>query len=203
MPGELNGFTATSAQNLLLGPGRAYANIDETGFASAASAGAAYTAAITGAVPLGATRGGLEFNVEPEMRDIEIDGKFGMTKGFRRVTGINPTITVNFAEVNIANIKLMLPGVVSTAGATNGYTTLTSKQLEDTDYIDNIAIAAVNNGAGLTTPVLLVIRNALATGAMNIALADDDEAVPSITFEGHYVPGSDAAPWSIYFPTPV
>ena len=59
---------------------------------------------------LGATRGGNEFNLNRVIRDIEVDGVKGSTKGLRRVTEVRPQLTCNLIELSLDNLLKAIAG---------------------------------------------------------------------------------------------
>lgn len=59
---------------------------------------------------LGATRGGNEFNLNREIRDIEVDGARGSVKGLRRRTVCRPQITCNLIELSLDNLLKAIAG---------------------------------------------------------------------------------------------
>lgn len=79
------------------------------------------------------------------------------------------------------------------------HTVITGGEIEDSDYIDNVAI--VGNVSGKSKPVICMAKNALADTGFSLATAPRDEAVPAIIFTGHYDPDDlDAEPWEIRWP---
>ena len=156
---------------------------------------------------LGATRGGSEFALNAEFRDIEVDGVPGPVKGLRRLVRAAPTMTINLLSLTKDNLMMAIPGATSEAGGTGleDYDVITGGQVTDEHYFDNIALVA-RTGSG--KPVIFVIENALADGALSISLADQDEANPSITFNAHFDPVElenaedlfENLPFKIYYP---
>jgi len=74
-------------------------------------AGAVYlNYGLSGEELLGATRGGNEFNLNRVIRDIEVDGVKGSTKGLRRVTEVRPQITCNLIELSLDNLLKAIAG---------------------------------------------------------------------------------------------
>lgn len=156
---------------------------------------------------LGATRGGSEFNLNAEIREIEADGVPGPVKGLKRVSRAEPSININLLALTMENLKMAIPGAKSsTAGeGFDDYDVITSGQITDDSYFENLALVA-RTGAG--KPVIVIIENALADGDLSISFADNDEANPSITFAGHYDPAVletqsdpiDNMPFKIYYP---
>ena len=64
---------------------------------------------------LGATRGGNEFALNRVIRDIEVDGVMGSTKGLRRVTEVKPQLTCNLIELSLDNFVKSIAGSVQSA----------------------------------------------------------------------------------------
>lgn len=84
-------------------------------------------------------------------------------------------------------------------GAAATHDTITGGQIEDTDYIENVAL--VGNISGKTQAVICMVKNALADAGLSIATAPRDEAVPTIIFTGHFDPAdADTEPWEIRYP---
>ena len=77
--------------------------------------------------------------------------------------------------------------------------TITGGDIEDSDYIDNVAL--VGTISGKTKDVICIVKNALADAGFSLATAPRDEAVPSIVFTGHYAADDpDTEPWDIRYP---
>lgn len=156
---------------------------------------------------LGATRGGSEFNLNAEMREVEVDGAPGPVKGLKRFVRVEPAITINLLSLTQENLLMAIPGSKAEAGDENfeGYDVITGGQITDDSYFDNLALVA-RTGTG--KPIIFVIENALADGELAISLADQDEANPSITFQGHFDPAKledqndlfENLPFKIYYP---
>lgn len=78
-------------------------------------------------------------------------------------------------------------------------TTITGGEIEDSDYIENVAI--VGNVSGKDYPVICIVKNALAEGPFSLSTAPRDEAVPVVIFTGHYLPDDlDTEPWEVKYP---
>jgi len=156
---------------------------------------------------IGATRGGSEFNLTLEQREIEADGVPGPLKGFKRIVRVEATLTVNMLALSLDNLKAAIAGGVSAAGGTDfpDHSVITGKQITDASYFDNLALVA-RTGSG--KPAIFVIENALADGNLSISLSDQDEANPSVTFVAHFDPADletnadpfEALPFKIYWP---
>lgn len=156
---------------------------------------------------LGATRGGSEFNLNAEIREIEVDGAPGPVKGLKRWTRVAPTITINLLSITKDNLLMAIPGAKDAPGGDGfeDYDVITSGTIKDEHYFDNIALVA-RTGAG--KPIIFVIENALADGNLSMAFNDQDEANPSVTFAAHFDPADletqedlfENLPFKIYYP---
>lgn len=159
---------------------------------------------------LGATRGGSEFNLNAEIREVEVDGAPGRVKGFTRIVRVDPAITINLLSLTKENLKMSIPGATEEPGGEGfeDYDVISGGQIKDEHYFDNLALVA-KTGAG--KPAIFIIENALADGALSISTVDQDEANPSITFNGHFDPKElenkadlfENLPFKIYYPKQV
>lgn len=76
---------------------------------------------------------------------------------------------------------------------------ITGGDIEDEDYIDNVAL--VGTISGKAKDVICIVKNALADTGFSISTAPRDEAVPVIVFTGHYAAGDpDTEPWEVRYP---
>lgn len=156
---------------------------------------------------LGATRGGSEFNLNAETREVEVDGAPGPVKGLKRFVRIEPAITINLLSLTKKNLLMAIPGAKSTPGGEGfeDYDVITGGQITDESYFDNLTLVA-KTGAG--KPIIFMIENALADGALSISTTDQDESNPAITFNAHFDPAELASlsdlfanlPFRIYYP---
>lgn len=77
--------------------------------------------------------------------------------------------------------------------------TISGGDIEDSDYIDNVALVGTITGKG--DDVICIVKNALADQGLALSTAPRDEAVPVVVFTGHYLPASpDDEPWNIKYP---
>lgn len=152
---------------------------------------------------LGATRGGNSFNVEQEVKIIEIDGAKGPTKGARRVTEVTAQIIANLIEMTAENFRNAIAGAdmepyPDESAATHDSIRRT-REIGDSDYIKNVAL--VGNISGTTTPIICIIENALADGNLELTTEDREEAGLEVQFTGHFDPEDMATePWEIRYP---
>lgn len=202
------GVTTLTPDNMVLGPGEIWLNIDEEALdAAVAPVGASYWfdategPTATNAVKLGATRGGSSFAVNRTMRQMPVDGLIGTAKGFVRRATVAPTISTNLLELTPANFLNAIAGAVQTAG-TGLYETISGGAIGDASYLTNVALAATLTG-DTTNPIIVLIRNALVYDSPEFPLNDQDEAVLAVTFTGHFdVASPYDEPWRVYHPAP-
>jgi len=84
-------------------------------------------------------------------------------------------------------------------GGTPTHDTITGGEIDDSDYLDNVAL--VGNVSGKDQPVICIIKNALADVGFVLSTAPRDESVPAVTFTGHYSGvTADEEPWEIRWP---
>lgn len=179
-----NGFTTNSSEKFIIDAGAVYLN---TTFAAGA---------FTGGTLLGATSGGNEFVIQQEIRQIEVDGAKGRTKGLQVVTFQNPVLTVNLKEMTAQNLAKAITGAnVDTADT--AYDIITSSgQIDLTDYISNVTLVGkLLNGK----QVVIVVENVLQIEGLEMTFEDNNEVVVPVAFAGHYEAGSTQAPFKIYF----
>lgn len=186
-----SGFTATTAEKLLLDAGAFFKNFivgTDT-----------YATAVAANKLLGATQGGGTFSAVPTIRRIEIDGVKGAGKGLQTIDEWVVTLTANMKEVSEDILKLSLSTGVSVVGST-GYKKITAaNDIALTDYVDNITW--VGRLSGEVLPVIIQVKNALSTGGLTLATVDKGEALIALTFTGHYDSTAlDTPPFEIHYP---
>jgi hypothetical protein len=159
-------------KNVALGEGVVYFNYDNSTTPPAGSN-----------VLVGATRGGSTFSREGEIKSLEFDGKRGEVKGFRRKINGGASLTVNALEiVNAENLTKFYAGLQVDESNVDYDVITAKKQIDDTDYIDNVAFV----GETLTgEEIVIIIKNALGDGAMELALEDKEEVVAEVQFTAH------------------
>lgn len=190
-----SGLTTNTAKHLQLDAGCFFKNYDlETDTPTSA------TSKI-----IGATAGGGSFSAVPTIRQIEVDGKKGAVKGFEALDEWVVNMTANVKEITADVLKLALATGSSTAytasAAAAAYTkVVASSELEDSNYISNVTW--IGRLSGSQNPIIIVIKNALATNGLTLTVADKTEGVIPITLTGHYtISDLETPPFEIYYPT--
>lgn len=148
---------------------------------------------------LGCTRGGNQFTIEQEVREMEADGSRGPVEGSRRITRIKASLTCNFLEHTLAGFKRALVASSSATFETNWDAITRSAEIASTDYISNVTI--VGDVSGLNGAMAIRLNNALSDGNFELAFTDKDEGVLAVTFTAHFDPANlTIEPWTIYWP---
>ena len=200
------GITQDTYQKLILDAGVVYADYGISG---------------KQATILGATRGGSEFNVETEYKQVEVDGAPGPVVGDQRIVSVTATLTANFIEMSRQLLAMAVPGVETVGNSAQINTPMNNpydeagilidnvnyyeikrkleKTLPNFRYFDNIVIAAELSGS--KRPVICGIKNAIANSNLQLSFADKDESVLAITFRGSFDPNDlTEEPWFIRYP---
>lgn len=148
---------------------------------------------------LGATSGGNTFNVEREIREIEVDGVKGKTKGLRRKISENAHLTVNLKEMSPENIQIAFSGsTIDTSDA--DYDIIKSGgDITDNDYLENVALVVPVSGSDKHCIILL--HNVLSDESLDLNLEDENEGIIEVQLSAHYDPEDlDAPIYEIKYP---
>ena len=186
------GVSSASVQNFVIDAGAVYVNLGEPEERL-----------------LGATRGGNSFEIEHDIKLVEIDGVRGASMGARRVVESNARIVANLLEITTENILLAIAGADATdwtdpsiepapTGPSHDQIRRT-RNISDLDFIKNIAI--VGKVSGSEENIICMVYNALSDEGFSLGLEDREEGVLEVTFTAHYdLDDVDTEPWSIAFP---
>lgn len=161
---------------------------------------------------LGATRGGSDFVIEPDMREMDVDGAPGPVMGAARMVKCTAKLTCSFVEFNEDILRMAMPGVetfdaVAIGQNIKGIRRAMKLWADDGSYLDpyydNVVLFA--EVAGTTIPVICGVKNALSSGKFSLSLEDKNEAVVKVEFNAHFDPvdleGADSSePWIMYYP---
>lgn len=190
-----SGFTATTAENLLLDAGAFFVNyIIETD---------TFDTAVVAGKLLGATRGGGGFEATPEMRAIEVDGVKGKAKGLQVIDSWEVKLTASVLEVTKEGLQRALTSSEIDTSTDVKYDILKAKNdIALTDYIDNITW--IGKRSGSADPVIIQVYNALNASGLKLQTQDKGEAVIEMEFIGHYAADDlDSPPFAIFYPKTV
>lgn len=195
--GELQktGYSEQTSEKFMIDSATIYKNF---GYASA-------TKKFSGDL-LGATDGGVEVDIELKYRDIKVDGTYwSPVKGNKALSSAEASAKASIKELDADRFRLAVNGTTRQAlptEAPDGYKIVEGKRyVEDTDYIDNIAI--VGKLTGTEQPVIIVFDNCLVTGGIKMKTKDEDEATLDLELTAHasftQLVG-DEFPWRILYP---
>lgn len=188
------GVSSASVQNFVIDAGAVYVNLGEPEERL-----------------LGATRGGNSFEIEHDIKLVEIDGVRGASMGARRVVESNARIVANLLEITTENLLLAIAGADATdytdmsiepAPVTPTHDQIRrTRNISDLDFITNIAI--VGKVSGSDENIICMVYNALSDEGFSLGLEDREEGVLEVTFTAHYdLDNVDQEPWAIMFPKP-
>lgn len=146
-------------------------------------------------VPIGLTRGGGQFNVEKEIRQIEADGDRGPVKDRIVQDKSIPKLTMNSLEVINENIDKMYSAITkSTSG--NKVKITGAGQIKTSDFQPNVTwTGQTKNGK----EVIITVENAINLENIEWGLADKEEVISALTYTGCYLNDSpeDYEPWNV------
>jgi hypothetical protein len=140
---------------------------------------------------IGLTKGGSEFSVKQEIRQIEHDGAMGDEKGMARITKVEAKIKCSLLAMILENLKLALPGTTLENSVLSGATT---GVIAEEDYVNDLTIIG-QTVAGFKR---ITIFNALGSGSISIKSKDKDEAAFDVEMSGTFDPqDSTQSMWEI------
>ncbi|MGU8816439.1 hypothetical protein ACV3SO_01350 [Clostridium perfringens] len=152
-----------------------------------------------GSTPIGLTRGGGQFTIEKEIRNIEADGDRGPVKGRIVQDKATPKLTINTLEVISENISKLYAGIKYTPKSDHDKNKINGKgKIELSDYNDEVKWVGKTKGG---KEVVIKVLNAINLENFDWTLADKDEVVATLTYTGCYEEDSpeDFEPWEIEF----
>jgi hypothetical protein len=159
-------------------------------------------ASSTAAVAIALTRGGGNFSVEREYRQIEADGDYGPVKGRIRIIKETAKLNLKGLEIVPATGEDYHPGL--SASATSGSTTSTwtsrsfTTNITTEDY--QYCLWTGYNKAG--RQILIALENAINLENLNWDLIDKEEIINELTYTATYLETArNTAPWKILFTT--
>ena len=147
-----------------------------------------------GGVTVGLTRGGGNFTVEREYREIEADGDFGPVKG--RIRKIRSVAKLSFSalELSPANLTKFFP-----ATKTVGTAFQAAEMINNTSDYGTVTWVGSTQGG---KDVKITLENAINMENIEMDLTDKEEIVLAVTFTATYLEGSrQVEPWKMDFLT--
>ena len=200
MPQGFSGIRTETPQNLVLDAGVAYANIDVDELETSG-----WSEAITGAQNLGATRGGASFDLNRQLREIEVNGALGPVDQLIRRQEIRPTLSVTLLEMTADNLLKAVAGgqMVEVPDTTPEYERISGGEITSASFLDNIALATRLQGSTDNKPIVFVLYNAMVHTSPPMSAEEQNEMGIECEFVGHFPlesPQDEATVWRIYRP---
>jgi hypothetical protein len=145
------------------------------------------------------TRGGGQFTIEREYREIEADGDYGAVKGRVRKIRSVAKLTVNALSLLDSNIPKMYAATqINTSGGTKTITA--TEDITNTQYQDAVTWTGTTKDG---RAVIITLQNAINMDNPDWALTDKEEIVAAITYTATYLESArKTEPWKIEFVTP-
>lgn len=191
----LHGVTAETPERLVFDVGVLYRGIDLDALRDPSSSNPVEDA-LSGATVLGATRGGATFDIEREVREIEVDGARGPIKGLRRVVAERGILTATLVEIYDETLKLALGGT-SVVDHGNGVKEFTFGDITDDAYFDNLALVAKKKDEG--NFFIVGVTEAINDEGVSFSFEDQNELGFQIRAVGHFDPGQmDKRPFFMF-----
>ena len=142
---------------------------------------------------LGPTRGGGEFNVTATIRDIEVDGAKGKTKGLQIVEDMNATISVTITDTSVDKLALALPYCTLEGDGDATPYSLTGKSsnigvIVDTSYLTNITMFAKTIKGEYRK---ITLYEAMAENGLTFAAVPKGEGEVALEINAHWTATDD------------
>jgi len=151
-----------------------------------------------GTKDIGLTRGGGQFVVEREYRQVNADVDRGPVKGRIRVTGSVARLTLNALEIIVADLAKLFPATKVTGGKFTG-----KQDIEDADYNDTVTwTGRTMDGKAC----VITLENAINLGNLDWTMADKDEIVQQVVLTAAYEEQNrqgEEEPWDVEWPDAV
>ena len=135
------------------------------------------------------TKGGVEFSVSENVRDIEYDGRRGKTKGMEVVDDIAAYMKATVLDISMDNLKLALGAYDLSGQAIVG----TDGGVVDTDnYLTNVVAFGICNKDSSFKKI--TIFNVNGAGGITLGTTDKGEAGIELTLNAHFDPTNMSSP---------
>ncbi|MDZ4063483.1 MAG: hypothetical protein U1E22_02340, partial [Coriobacteriia bacterium] len=135
-----------------------------------------------GQVKLGPTRGGGEFTASKTIREIEIDGRRGKTKGLQVIDEIGASLKVGLMDTSLAVIGQLMPHA-SYSGVTETITNDAGGIIDGAKYLTNVTMFAKVVGGGYKK---ITLYNAMNEADFVLSAAPKAEGVVQYEFHAHW-----------------
>ena len=140
---------------------------------------------------LGPTRGGGQFQVTKNIRDIEFDGRKGKTKGLQVVDEIDAQLTVTHLDASLETLQLAMP--YADYDATGKKITCAGNNvgiIPEEAYLKNVTMFAKVVGGGYKK---ITLFNAMSEADFTLTAAPKGEGEMPLEVYAHWDPMDDEA----------
>ena len=151
-----------------------------------------------GGVDIALTRGGGQFTIERNYKEVLADGDYGPVMGRIRKDGSRAKLTVRALEIISANIPKMYPAVSLDTTTVSGTATITGAvDIVTADYNDVVFTGKTASGKS----VIITLEDAINLENIDWPLIDKDEVVAELTYTAAYTEATRGTvePWSVDF----
>ena len=149
-----------------------------------------------GEIDIALTRGGGQFVIEREYRNIEADGDKGAVKCRVVLDKSQPKLTMNNLSIIPTDMTKYYPAMKITDMEAKKIVTGTGK-IVTADYQDFVKWTGVTDEG---KPVIIKVKNAINLENLDWTMADKDEVINALTYQGCYEDGHmDDEPWEVEF----
>ena len=151
--------------------------------------------ASTVSIDFGLTRGGGQFVVEREFRDIEADGDYGPVQNRVRQVRQVPKLTLRGLELVSTDFGSFYAGTAATSSTWSG--TLTTPTTSE--FLASVSFTGETLGG---KDVVITLTNAINRENIDWNMVDKEEVLPEVTFTGHYDNAARTTPpWTVTWST--
>lgn len=167
----LNGLTQTTPQNFQLDAGVWLTGVEWSGVSNDETLKSAVTTAMeTPSNIIGATSGGGNISIVPEVRDLmeDVDGAIGMYKDCLAINKIECKATTKITEVKEGALLLAL-GCADSAAFGSGQKISLRNYYKSEDFKEITWVASMNKSESY---LVVRLRNAISTGGLNYEIED-------------------------------
>ena len=157
-----------------------------------------------GGTDIALTRGGGQFTVEREYREISADGDYGPVKDRIRVIRSRAKLLFRALEILPANIPKFYPATSEDTTTVPGTSTITGLDgtIEDVQTGDYQATITWTGKTKAGKAVTITVEDAINLENIDWALIDKEEIVPEITYTACYDESTRTTePWKIDYVT--
>lgn len=138
---------------------------------------------------LGPTRGGGEFIVSKNIREIEYDGRRGKTKGMQVIDEMNAVLKVTTLDASMDMLALALPFVTYSASVLTGEAGNVGV-IDDSAYLTNITMFAKLISGDYKK---ITLYNSMNEGDLTLKATPKGEAEIALEINAHWDPADDTA----------